>query len=43
MAPLEYVELVLMEDWLEDYAKSEHWNKYWNTVSVPSDDQGPKA
>ena len=28
MAPIEYVESVLMEDWSEDYAASEHWNGY---------------
>ena len=28
MAPIEYVESVLMEDWSENYAASVHWNKY---------------
>ena len=28
MAPIEYVESVLMEDRSDDYAASEHWNKY---------------
>ena len=43
MAPIEYVELVLMEDWSEDYAASEHENKYWNAVSAPSDDEWPEG
>ena len=41
MAPIEYVESVLMEDWSEDYAASEHLNKYWTAVSARSDDQWP--
>ena len=28
MAPIEYVESVRMENWSEDYAASDHWNKY---------------
>ena len=28
LAPIEYVESVLMEDWSKGYAASEHWNKY---------------
>ena len=43
MAPIEYVELVLMEDWSEDYAASEHWNRYWNAMSSPSDDEWPEG
>ena len=43
MAPIEYVESVLMEDWSEDYAASEHWNKYWNAVSAPLDDEWPEG
>ena len=43
MAPIEYVGSVLMEDWSEDFAASEHWNKYWNAVSVPWTMSGPKA
>ena len=43
MAPIEYVESVLMEDWSEDYAALEHWNRYWNTVSAPSDDEWPEV
>ena len=39
MAPNEYVESLLMKDWSEDYAASQHWNKYWNTVSAPSYDE----
>ena len=27
-----------MEDWSDDYANSDHWLKYWNAVSAPSDD-----
>ena len=36
MVPMEYVQSVLMDDWSEDYAASEHWNKYWNAVGAPS-------
>ena len=43
MAPIEYVESVLMEDWSEDYAASEHLNRYWNAVSAPSDDEWPEG
>ena len=43
MAPIEYVELVLREDWSEDYAAPEHWNKYWNAVSALSDDEWPEG
>ena len=43
MAPIEYVESVLIEDWSEDYAASEHWNMYWNAVSAPSDDEWPEG
>ena len=32
-----------MEDWLEDCAASEHWNRYWNAVSAPSDDEWPEG
>ena len=39
MAPIDYVESVLMEDWLEDYAASKHWNKYCNAVSARCDDE----
>ena len=43
MAPIEYVDPVLLENWSEDYGPSEHWNKYWNAVSAPSDDELPKG
>ena len=41
MVPIEYVESVVMEDRSKDYAPSEHWNKHWNAVSAPSDDECP--
>ena len=43
MAPIEYVDSVLMEDWAEDYTASEHWNMYTNAVTAPSDDEWPKG
>ena len=43
MAPIEYVDLVLMEERLEDYAASAHWNKYWNALSAPSNDEWPEG
>ena len=43
MAPIEYVESVLMEHWSEDDAASEHWNKFWNAMSAPSDDEWPEG
>ena len=43
MAPIEYAESVLMEEWSEEYAASEHWNRYWNAVSAPSDDEWPEG
>ena len=39
VAPVELVKSVLTEDWSDDYAASEHWSKYWNAVSAPSDDE----
>ena len=39
VAPVELVRSVLTEDWSDDYAASEHWSKYWNAVSAPSDDE----
>ena len=39
VAPVELVRLVLTEDWSDDYAASEHWSRYWNAVSAPSDDE----
>ena len=35
---IEGVQSVGMEDWSDDYASSDHWLKYWNAVSAPSDD-----
>ena len=43
VAPVELVRSVLTEDWLDDYAASEHWSKYWNAVSAPSDDKWPEG
>ena len=43
MAPIECVGSVLPEDRSEDYAASEHWNKYWNAGSASSDDEWPKC
>ena len=34
---------MLTEDWSDDYAASEHWSKYWNAVSAPSDDEWPEG
>ena len=38
VAPVE-----LTEDWSVDYAASEHWSRYWNAVSAPSDDELPEG
>ena len=43
MGPIEFLESVLMEDLSEDTFAWEHWNKYWNAVSVPSDDEWPEG
>ena len=43
VAPVELVRSVLTEDWLDDYAASEHWSRYWNAVSAPSDDKWPEG
>ena len=43
VAPVELVRSVLTEDWSDDYAASEHWSKYWNAVSAPSDDKWPEG
>ena len=43
VAPVELVRSVLTEDWSDDYAASEHWSRYWNAVSAPSDDEWPKG
>ena len=42
VAPAELVRSVLTEDWSDDYAASDHWSKYWNAVSAPSDDEWPE-
>ena len=41
VAPVELVRSMLTEDWSDDYAASEHWSRYWNAVSAPSDDEWP--
>ena len=43
VAPVELVRSVLTEDWSDDYAASEHWSRYWNAVSAPSDDDWPEG
>ena len=43
VAPVELVRSVLTEDWSDDYAASDHWSKYWNAVSSPSDDEWPEG
>ena len=43
VAPVELVRSLLTEDWSDDYAASEHWSKYWNAVSAPSDDEWPEG
>ena len=43
VAPVELVRSVLTEDWSDDYAASDHWSKYWNAVSAPSDDEWPEG
>ena len=43
VAPVELVRSVLTEDWPDDYAASDHWSKYWNAVSAPSDDEWPEG
>ena len=43
VAPVELVRSVLIEDWSDDYAASEHWSKYWNAVSALSDDEWPEG
>ena len=43
VAPVELVRSVLTEDWSGDYVASEHWSKYWNAVSAPSDDEWPEG
>ena len=43
VAPVELVRSVLTEDWSDDYAASDHWSRYWNAVSAPSDDDWPEG
>ena len=43
VAPVELVRSVLTEDWSDDYAASEHWSKYWNALSAPSDNDWPEG
>ena len=43
VAPVELFRSVLTEDWSDDYAASEHWSRYWNAVSAPSDDEWPEV
>ena len=43
VAPIELVRSVLTEDWSDDYAASDHWSRYWNAVSAPSDDEWPEG
>ena len=43
VAPVELVRSVLTEDWSDDYAASDHWSRYWNAVSAPSDDEWPEG
>ena len=43
VAPVELVRSVLTEDWSDDYAASDHWSKYCNAVSAPSDDEWPEG
>ena len=43
VAPVGLVNSVLTEDWSDDYAASEHWGRYWNAVSAPSDDEWPEG
>ena len=43
VAPVELVRSVLTEDGSDDYAASEHWSRYWNAVSAPSDDEWPEG
>ena len=43
VAPVELVRSVLTEDWSDDYAASEHWSRYWDAVSAPSDGEWPEG
>ena len=40
---IEGVQSVLMQDWSDDCANSDHWLKYWNAVSAPSDNDWPEG
>ena len=40
---IEGVQSVLMEHWSDGYANSDHWLKYWNAVSAPSDHDWPEG
>ena len=40
--PIERVQSVLLEYWSDDDANSDHWLKYWNAVSAPSDNDWPE-
>ena len=40
---IEGVQSVLMDEWSDDYANSDHWLKYWNAVSAPCDDDWPEG
>ena len=39
---IEGVQLVLMEDWSDDYANSDHQLKYWNSLSASIEDDWPE-
>ena len=43
VAPVELVTSLLTKDWSDDYAASDHWSRYWNAVSAPSDDKWPEG
>ena len=43
VAPVELVRSLLTDDWSDDYAASDHWSRYWNAVSAPSDDDWPEG
>ena len=43
VALVKLVRSVLTEELSDDYAASDHWSKYWNAVSAPSDDEWPEG
>ena len=43
VTPVELVRSVLTEDCWDDYAASDHWSRYLNAVSAPSDDEWPEG